>query len=91
MFRDRCSYNSSFQATSTEIVLLITKRLRSAVGVNGAFVEFIGPATKELSTADRSTIAGMCPEYGALIGFWPADEETLRHLSYAERDPTQVN
>jgi len=62
-----------------------------AAEVSGAFVEFFGPSVSELSSADRSTVANMCPEYGALIGYWPADEETLRHLSHAERDPSQVS
>ncbi len=76
-------------STSTELVLLITKKLRSA-SVAGCFVEFFGPGVGELSVADRATIANMCPEYGALVGFFPTDEETLRYLSHTCRDRQQM-
>ncbi|WAR29558.1 ACOC-like protein [Mya arenaria] len=56
--------------TSTDIVLTITKHLRS-VGVVGKFVEFFGPGVSALSIADRATISNMCPEYGATVGFFP--------------------
>lgn len=64
-------------ATSTDLVLTITKNLRD-LGVVGKFVEFFGPGVANLSIADRATIANMCPEYGATIGFFPADERTLQ-------------
>lgn len=51
-------------ATSTDVVLTITKHLRQ-IGVVGKFVEFFGPGVNELSVADRATISNMCPEYGA--------------------------
>jgi aconitate hydratase len=76
-------------ATSTEIVLLITKRLRHA-GVSGSFVEFFGPGVAELSVADRATISNMCPEYGALIGFFPADDDTVKYLEHTGRDRQKV-
>lgn len=71
--------------TSTEIVLLITKKLRHA-NVNGAFVEFFGPGIGNLSIADRATIANMCPEYGALVGYFPLDHNTLQYLQHTGRD-----
>lgn len=70
--------------TSTEIVLLITKKLRHA-GVNGCFVEFFGPSLEVLSIADRATIANMSPEYGALVSYFPYDELTLDYLQHAGR------
>ncbi|TRY61731.1 hypothetical protein TCAL_01818 [Tigriopus californicus] len=70
--------------TSTEIVLLITKKLRHA-GVNGCFVEFFGPSLEVLSMADRATIANMSPEYGALVSYFPYDELTLDYLQHAGR------
>jgi len=76
-------------ATSTEIVLLITKRLRHT-GVVNCFVEFFGPGVSELSVADRATIANMCPEYGALVGFFPTDELTMKYLEQTGRDAQQV-
>ena len=65
--------------TSTDVVLTITKHLRT-VGVVGKFVEFFGPGVAELSIADRATIANMCPEYGATVGFFPVDSETISYL-----------
>ena len=50
------------------------------VGVVGKFVEFFGPGVSNLSIADRATIANMCPEYGATVGFFPVDEKTLLYL-----------
>ena len=76
-------------ATSTEIVLLVTKRLRHT-GVVNCFVEFFGPGVSELSIADRATIANMCPEYGALVGFFPTDELTMKYLEQTGRDGQQV-
>ena len=46
----------------------------------GKFVEFFGPGVSHLSIADRATIANMCPEYGATIGFFPVDEKSLMYL-----------
>ncbi|MGS2796981.1 aconitase family protein, partial [Enterococcus faecium] len=63
-------------ATATDLVLTITEILRKH-GVVGKFVEFYGPGVAKLSLADRATIANMSPEYGATMGFFPVDEETL--------------
>ncbi len=66
-------------ATATDLVLTVTQRLRKH-GVVDKFVEFHGSGLKTLSLADRATIANMAPEYGATIGYFPIDEETLRYL-----------
>lgn len=55
------------------------KHLRQT-GVVGKFVEFFGPGVAHLSIADRATIANMCPEYGATVGFFPVDEKSLLYL-----------
>ncbi|XP_076340809.1 LOW QUALITY PROTEIN: cytoplasmic aconitate hydratase-like [Tachypleus tridentatus] len=71
--------------TSTDVVLTVTKHLRQ-VGVVGKFVEFFGPGVEELSIADRATIANMCPEYGATIGYFPVDEKSLLYLKQTGRN-----
>lgn len=71
--------------TSTDVVLTITKHLRQ-VGVVGKFVEFYGPGVSQLSIADRATIANMCPEYGATVGFFPVDKRSLDYLRQTSRD-----
>merc|ERR1712013_705507 len=71
--------------TSTDVVLSITKHLRQ-VGVVGKFVEFFGPGVTKLSIADRATIANMCPEYGATVGFFPVDSRSLDYLKQTSRD-----
>lgn len=50
------------------------------LGVVGKFVEFFGPGVAQLSIADRATISNMCPEYGATVGFFPVDQQTLDYL-----------
>ncbi|PYS41560.1 MAG: aconitate hydratase AcnA [Acidobacteria bacterium] len=77
-------------ATATDAVLTVTQILR-AKGVVGKFVEFYGPGLSSLSLADRATIANMAPEYGATIGFFPIDSETLNYLRLTGRDPAHVN
>lgn len=77
------------QTTSTDLVLTITQNLR-AKGVVGKFVEFYGPGVAELSLADRATIANMSPEYGATMGFFPVDNETLQYLRQTGRTEEQV-
>ena len=67
------------------MVLTITKHLRQ-VGVVGKFVEFFGPGVSKLSIADRATIANMCPEYGATVGFFPVDERSLDYLKQTSRN-----
>ncbi len=66
--------------TATDLVLRVTEMLRQEDTVD-AFVEFFGEGMGQLSLADRATIANMAPEYGATMGFFPVDEETLRYLS----------
>ena len=75
--------------TATDAVLTATQMLR-ARGVVGKFVEFYGPGIGSLSLADRATIANMAPEYGATIGFFPIDEETLRYMRLTGRSAQQV-
>ncbi|GAB4547787.1 MAG: aconitate hydratase AcnA [Anaerolineae bacterium] len=65
--------------TATDLVLTITQMLR-ARGVVGKFVEFHGPGLSSMTLPDRATIANMAPEYGATMGFFPVDQETLRYL-----------
>ena len=71
--------------TATDLVLTVVKMLRDK-GVVGKFVEFYGEGLKNLSLADRATIANMAPEYGATCGFFPIDEETLKYLEFSGRD-----
>ncbi len=66
-------------ATATDLVLVVTERLREK-GVVGKFVEFYGPGLDTLTVPDRATIANMAPEYGATIGFFPVDQQTLAYL-----------
>ena len=75
-------------ATATDMVLTVTQMLRKH-GVVGKFVEFFGPGLDAMSLADRATIANMAPEYGATIGFFPVDHETLRYLERTGR-PREV-
>jgi aconitate hydratase len=70
--------------TATDLVLTVTQMLRSK-GVVGKFVEFYGEGLSALSLADRATVANMAPEYGATIGLFPIDEETLRYLRLTNR------
>jgi aconitate hydratase len=76
-------------ATATDLVLTIVEMLR-AHGVVGKFVEFYGPGMRSLPVPDRSTISNMAPEYGATIGFFPVDEETLRYLHLTGRSEQQI-
>jgi len=75
--------------TSTDVVLTITKHLRQ-VGVVGKFVEFFGPGVEKLSIADRATIANMCPEYGATIGFFPVDQNSINYLRQTSRSEENI-
>ena len=75
--------------TATDLVLTVVKMLRDK-GVVGKFVEFYGEGLKNLSLADRATIANMAPEYGATCGFFPIDEETLKYLEFSGRDNLNV-
>ncbi len=71
--------------TATDLVLTVVKILRDK-GVVGKFVEFYGEGLKNLTLADRATIANMAPEYGATCGFFPIDEETLKYLRFSGRN-----
>ena len=75
--------------TATDLVLTVVKLLRDK-GVVGKFVEFYGDGLKNLSLADRATIANMAPEYGATCGFFPIDEETIKYLKFSGRDQSTV-
>jgi aconitate hydratase len=66
-------------STTTDLVLLVTQRLRKH-GVTGRFVEFFGPAASVLTVPERATLANMAPEYGATVGFFPVDANTLAYL-----------
>ena len=76
--------------TATDLVLTIVKMLREK-GVVGKFVEFYGSGLKNLTLADRATIANMAPEYGATCGFFPIDEETLKYLEFSGRDKGTID
>ena len=76
-------------ATATDLVLTVTQMLRKK-GVVGKFVEFYGPGVATLPLADRATIGNMAPEYGATVGIFPVDQETLRYLEFTGRAPEQV-
>ncbi len=76
--------------TATDLVLTVVKILRDK-GVVGKFVEFYGEGLKNLTLADRATIANMAPEYGATCGFFPIDEETLKYLKFSGRDQQTVD
>ena len=75
--------------TATDLVLTVVKMLRDK-GVVGKFVEFYGEGLKNLTLADRATIANMAPEYGATCGFFPIDQETLKYLEFSGRDKETV-
>jgi len=75
--------------TATDLVLTIVKMLRDK-SVVGKFVEFYGDGLKNLTLADRATIANMAPEYGATCGFFPIDDETLKYLKFSGRDQHTV-
>ena len=76
--------------TATDLVLTVVKMLRDK-GVVGKFVEFFGEGLKNLTLADRATIANMAPEYGATCGFFPVDDETLKYLKFSGRAQQTVN
>ena len=76
-------------ATATDLVLTVTEMLRKK-GVVAKFVEFYGSGLSSLSVPDRATIANMAPEYGATMGFFPVDNETLAYLHFTGRSQEQV-
>jgi aconitate hydratase len=77
-------------ATATDAVLTVTQMLRKK-GVVGKFVEFYGEGMENLALPDRATIANMAPEYGATMGFFPVDNETLAYLRFSGRDEAHVD
>src|SRR5439155_1756930 len=77
-------------STATDLVLVVTQILR-AHGVVEKFVEFFGEGLATMSVADRATIANMAPEYGATIGFFPVDEQTLAYLRLTGRSEAQID
>ncbi|GIW24230.1 aconitate hydratase AcnA [Meiothermus sp.] len=77
-------------ATATDLVLRVTEMIRKH-GAVGKFVEFYGPGVSKLPLADRATIANMSPEYGATMGFFPIDEETLAYLKLTGRPDELVD
>ncbi len=76
--------------TATDLVLTVTQMLRKK-GVVGKFVEFYGEGLKHLSLPDRATISNMAPEYGATIGLFPVDEETLHYYRMTGRSDEQID
>ncbi len=76
-------------ATATDLVLTVTQMLRKK-GVVGKFVEYFGPGLKSLPVADRATLGNMSPEYGATMGFFPVDDQTLTYLRLTGRSDAQV-
>ena len=76
-------------STATDLALVVTQMLRQH-GVVGKFVEFFGPGLSTMSLPDRATIANMAPEYGATMGFFPVDAETLRYLRQTGRLEDEV-
>src|SRR5688572_14711704 len=77
-------------ATATDLVLTITQILRSH-GVVEKFVEFYGDGLASMSVADRATIANMAPEYGATMGFFPVDEQTLNYMRLTGRSAEHID
>ncbi|HUL13214.1 MAG TPA: aconitate hydratase AcnA, partial [Methylococcaceae bacterium] len=76
-------------ATATDLVLRVTEILRKK-GVVGKFVEFFGSGLSRMTVTDRATVANMAPEYGATVGFFPVDEESLKYMRMTGRPPQQI-
>src|SRR5206468_9275019 len=77
-------------ATATDLVLTVTEILRKEKVV-GKFVEFFGAGVSTMALADRATIGNMAPEYGATMGFFPVDDQTLRYLRQTGRTKDEVD
>jgi aconitate hydratase len=75
--------------TATDLVLTCVEMLRKR-GVVGKFVEFYGPGVQNLTLADRATIANMAPEYGATMGYFPIDKQTIDYLRLTGRDEKNI-
>ena len=76
--------------TATDLVLTVVKMLRDKKVV-GKFVEFYGDGLKNLTLADRATIANMAPRIWSYLWFFPIDEETLKYLKFSGRDQLTIN
>lgn len=76
-------------ATATDLALTVTQMLRKK-GVVGKFVEFYGSGLSNITLADRATVANMAPEYGATVGFFPVDNETLNYMRMTNRSEEQI-
>jgi len=77
-------------ATATDLALTVVEMLRKK-GVVGKFVEFYGDGLSNISLADRATVANMAPEYGATMGYFPVDSETLNYLRLTGRDEELIS
>ncbi|MCH9030675.1 MAG: aconitate hydratase AcnA [candidate division Zixibacteria bacterium] len=77
-------------ATATDLVLIITQKLRHK-GVVGSFVEYFGKGLSTMTLADRATISNMSPEQGATVGYFPVDNETLRYMNVTGRSPEHID
>ncbi|MGH3650312.1 MAG: aconitate hydratase AcnA, partial [Acidimicrobiia bacterium] len=77
-------------ATATDLVLRVTEMLRNH-GVVGKFVEFLGPGLDDMPLANRATIANMAPEYGATVGFFPVDDQTIKYLRLTGREDKLID
>ncbi len=77
-------------ATATDLALMVVEMLREK-GVVGKFVEFYGSGLSAIALADRATVANMAPEYGATMGYFPIDDETLRFLERTSRTPEEID
>jgi aconitate hydratase len=75
--------------TATDLVLTCVQMLRKR-GVVGQFVEFFGPGCENLTLADRATIANMSPEYGATMGYFPIDKQTIDYMRTTGRDEKKL-
>jgi len=78
------------ETTATDLVLVVTELLRKT-GVVGKFVEYFGPGLSSMSLPNRATLANMCPEYGATVGFFPVDAETIDFLRRTGRSADLID
>src|SRR5690606_2001202 len=85
----KCTGKLKEGTTATDLVLTVTQMLRE-FGVVNKFVEFFGPGLSEMSVANRATLANMAPEYGATIGFFPVDDQTLAYMRLSGRDENLI-
>lgn len=74
----------------TRVVVRSFKQHLRQADVAGKFVEFFGSGVSQLSVADRTTIANMCPEYGAILSFFPVDNVTLKHLKHTGKGEIKI-